>query len=379
LGNLPYPIPIFPQLSSQTGKVREVSRIRGSSVSRPNPGNNINQEASIRQTEPEQTTNRTNNERKNNGLSKILYIPLLIKQITERIMILRKAALLLLPALATAYISDVNNAHIELLNSNGAPPSLDANNLEILLENQLWGDHTPSSIIAEFESWIERFERRYESLTEKGERLLVWLGNHGEFASIEYWTSLVSVLILFVSIHFSSAALIESHNAKQLSFTLSHNEYSDLTFDEFQSQMNLNVKPTLTKTKFNFVKHAIDAVAKEEAKSKLRGDASATSTERRLTSDDGQDWASMGLLGPIRNQGLCGACWAFSAVGSIESAMAIRKYNSMTPDEQSEEPDLVDVDSKGSVEETLGLVIPLSEQNLIDCDIMNQKGCDGGL
>jgi C1A family cysteine protease len=261
-------------------------------------------------------------------------------------MILRRSALLLLPALATAYFSDVNNAHIELLN--GAPSNVGSNELEVLLQGKLWGEHTPSSIIAEFEIWVERFERKYESLTEKGERLLVWLENH---------------------------ALIEAHNAKQLSFSLSHNDYSDLSFAEFQQRMNLDVKPTLTKTKFNFIKHA-----KEEAQNKLRGDASEVSvTQRRLAEDEGKDWSSLGLIGPIRNQGLCGACWAFSAVGSIESAMAIGKFNAMTPDEQSEEPDLVGVDSEGRVTEQLGLVIPLSEQNLIDCDVRLEKGCDGGL
>merc|ERR1719156_4164 len=60
-------------------------------------------------------------------------------------------------------------------------------------------------------------------------------------------------------------------------------------------------------------------------------------------------------MGPIKNQGLCGACWAFSAVGSIESSMAIDKDND------------------------LGLVVPLSEQNLIDCDTLREKGCEGGL
>jgi C1A family cysteine protease len=260
-------------------------------------------------------------------------------------MVLRKAAFLLLaPTLTTGYFSDVNNAHVQLLHSD--PVALETNNLELLLENKLWGDHTPSSVVAEFESWIEKFERRYETVSEKGERLLVWLENH---------------------------ALIESHNAKQATFTLAHNEYSDMTFTEFQQRFNLHVKAQITKTKFNF------AHAKDGAQSKLRGATEETSISRRLEDDKGVDWAALGLCGPLRNQGLCGACWAFSAIGSIESAMAIKKYNAMTPQERGEDWDLVGVDSKGRITEELGLVIPLSEQNLIDCDTVNQQGCDGGL
>ena len=91
-------------------------------------------------------------------------------------MLLRKTALLLLAPLASGYLADVNNAHVQLLTQNNSP---DVNNLEVLVENKLWGHHIPASIVSEFESWIEKFERKYETLAEKGGRLLVWLENHG--------------------------------------------------------------------------------------------------------------------------------------------------------------------------------------------------------
>lgn len=254
-------------------------------------------------------------------------------------MILRTAILLFLAPLASGYLADANNAHIQLVSET-------PQEFEVLLQNKMWGTHTPASIMAEFESWIDKFEKKYNSLTEKGERLLVWLENH---------------------------ALIESHNSKGASFTVAHNEYSDLTFSEFQQRFNLHVKADIRKTRFNFKD------AKKAAQQKLRGsDAEDTSISRKLQDKEGLDWASQGLVGPIRNQGLCGACWAFSAVGSIESAMAIGKYKKMTPGEREEDWDIVNAQD-GWVSEQLGLVIPLSEQNLIDCDVMNQQGCDGGL
>lgn len=185
--------------------------------------------------------------------------------------------------------------------------------------------------------------------------------------------------------------MIETHNAHAQmglsSFYLGHNEYSDLTHYEFRQVMKLGefARPELVlgvgeKKEFKF------ALLEEEAAmsntNNLRGPSMetvpATAIERKLSwssssDDDEVDWHTKGLLGPIRNQGICGACWAFAAIGSIESAMAIDKYNQMEPTER--EKLLVHL-KNGS---DLGLVIPLSEQNLIDCDTRLEKGCEGGL
>lgn len=164
---------------------------------------------------------------------------------------------------------------------------------------------------------------------------------------------------------------------------MGHNDFSDMSHAEFLARMNLdNSGPTIVgKKEFNFMEH--DEPPKEDlSNSRLRG-ASETATERRLADEDedvSKDWHEIGLMGPVRNQGICGACWAFSAIGSIESAMAIIKYNDMTPNEQAE---LLAARGQGeggvNVGNDLGLVVPLSEQDMIDCDVLQENGCNGGL
>merc|ERR1712118_199011 len=56
-----------------------------------------------------------------------------------------------------------------------------------------------------------------------------------------------------------------------------------------------------------------------------------------------------GAVNPIKNQGQCGSCWAFTTVGTLESAYQI----------------------------STGKLYSLAEQQLVDCD-WNDDGCSGG-
>jgi len=71
-----------------------------------------------------------------------------------------------------------------------------------------------------------------------------------------------------------------------------------------------------------------------------KGDALASSV----------DWQRSGKVTPVKDQGQCGACWAFSTTGGLESAWAINN----------------------------DVLVPMSEQQFVDCATAVNMGCGGG-
>ncbi|XP_051894015.1 procathepsin L-like [Pristis pectinata] len=126
--------------------------------------------------------------------------------------------------------------------------------------------------------------------------------------------------------------LIEYHNLEYMkgkhTYDLRINQFGDLTAEEFNEQMN-----------------------------GFRPPKSGNSTQRLLRIPESVeipksvDWRDKGYVTPVKNQGSCGSCWAFSSTGALE----------------------------GQTFKKTGKLISLSEQNLVDCSRdQGNAGCHGG-
>jgi cathepsin L len=114
--------------------------------------------------------------------------------------------------------------------------------------------------------------------------------------------------------------LVSQHNAAQKSFTVSMNKLAALTPAEYKQLLG----------------HRSIGNKEIPVKTFSKGDAEV-------------DWRTKGIVNPIKDQGQCGSCWAFSVIQAMESQWALKKNK----------------------------LPSLSEQNLVDC-VTSCAGCDGG-
>jgi len=138
-------------------------------------------------------------------------------------------------------------------------------------------------------------------------------------------------------IFYTNYLKIENHNrefeAGRKTYQMAMNHFGDLTHEEFHSQMK-----------------CFDITLANKSKSALGATRFLPPHNVKIPSE--VDWRPQGYVTPVKNQGTCGSCYAFSATGSLEG-QHFRKT---------------------------GQLVSLSEQNLIDCSgRFGNQGCSGGL
>jgi cathepsin L len=124
---------------------------------------------------------------------------------------------------------------------------------------------------------------------------------------------------------------INEHNLRHdlglTSFRLGLNRFADLSADEYKAFRATPFNATSASRHGNQVTHVADLPASV-------------------------DWRQKGYVTPVKDQGQCGSCWAFSTTGSLE----------------------------GQHFKKTGKLVSLSEQNLVDCSgSYGNDGCGGGL
>lgn len=121
---------------------------------------------------------------------------------------------------------------------------------------------------------------------------------------------------------------ILKHNSEDHTYKLGLNQFADLTPAEFKEKhlSSLELTPNTTQN--------------------LQGLEEGELPTATI------DWRAKGFVTPVKDQGQCGSCWAFSATAAVESAIAIGG----------------------------GGNVSLSNQQLVDCSSSyGNNGCNGGL
>jgi len=167
------------------------------------------------------------------------------------------------------------------------------------------------------------------------ERFRTWARGHGKvYASPQEETRRLNIFA-------QSLRMIMEHktNKPDAKYELGLTYFADWTEEEFFATMNFPKKRECwgvsDREKFaNAVKSEASPV-----------EASALALPRSV------DWRKTGVVTPVKNQGRCGSCWAFAAIGALEAQYAKKHHRQLI----------------------------FSEQQLLDCSYgFGNFGCNGG-
>lgn len=163
-----------------------------------------------------------------------------------------------------------------------------------------------NTLESQFTEWMIKYNKSYSSNEETIRRFIIWKSN------VEY---------------------ITKQNQLNKDLVLDINKFADLSWNEFKKEklgyLNININNNLNVNKKNLTPgNKINELPKYI------------------------NWTEIGVVTPVKDQFMCGSCWAFSTTGAVESMQAIKT----------------------------GKLISLSEENLIDCSFnFGNEGCGGGL
>jgi C1A family cysteine protease len=151
----------------------------------------------------------------------------------------------------------------------------------------------------QFQKFIKKYQKKYNSINEFLARYEVFRRN-----------------------------VMETFKEENSSYKTGITKFSDLTHQEFaKTYLNLNYDALAVA---NFKPHIV----------KVTNAAPAA-----------WDWRDKGYVSPVKDQGSCGSCWAFSTVANLEGLYYKKKK---------------------------GTMVTMSEQMLVDCDTYD-SACNGGL
>ena len=152
----------------------------------------------------------------------------------------------------------------------------------------------------QFAAWMDRYSKVYSDDEEKEYRRSVWMQTDAQIRE-----------------HNNNNGK-DTEEAAQPSFTMGHNQYSDMTFEEFSAQVLMN----------RFTSGGQNCSATIEESSSFGRDIEFASIPKKV------DWRKMGAVSHVKNQGHCGSCWTFSASGCLESHHYLATSNMVLLSEQ---------------------------------------------